>query len=235
MGILGRMDRPLRLVLIRHGETPRNRHKTSLYFADEAARSILPDVSYADMPLTEKGRRQAKVTGAALRGRFGVPDCVYHSGFQRTVETTAGILSVYGPAEREHIRITENTFVRERDSGYTYNMTTEEATRAFPWLADYWRTHGGFFARPPGGESFADVVRRVYLFLDMLFRDCEARTVFVVTHGGTKRCFRYLLERWSHEQMEASQGAENCAVTVYGYSEEEKRLMLEEANAVYWR
>ncbi len=235
MGILGRMDRPLRLVLVRHGETPRNKHKASLYFADEAERSILPDVSYVDMPLTGEGRRQAEATGAALRARFGVPDCMYHSGFRRTVETATGILSAYDAPERARIRIQENTFVRERDSGYTYNMTTEEAERAFPWLPDYWRTHGSFYARPPGGESFADVVRRVYLFLDMLFRDCEARTVFVVTHAGTKRCFRYLLERWSHEEMEASQGTENCGVTVYGYSEAARRLVLEEASSVYWR
>jgi broad specificity phosphatase PhoE len=229
------MDRPVRLVLIRHGETPRNKHKGSLYFTDEAARSSLPDVSYAAMPLTAEGRRQAEATGDGLRARFGVPDRLYHSGFRRTAETKDGILSAYNPAERERIRVFENTFLRERDSGYTYNMTAEEATRAFPWLADYWRTHGNFYGRPPGGESFADVVRRVYLFLDMLFRDCEASTVFVVTHGGTKRCFRYLLERWSPEQMEASQEVENCGVTVYGYSEEARRLVLQELSTVYWR
>ena len=235
MGILGQMDRPLRLVLVRHGETLRNRVKTALYFADDDERRGLPDVAYTDMPLTEEGRRQAEATGSALRERFGVPGCLYHSGFRRTVETMTGILTAYDAAERERIDIRENTFVRERDTGYTYNMTAGEAEIAFPWLQEYWRTHGNFYARPPGGESFADVVRRVYLFLDMLFRDSEGKTVFVVTHGGTKRCFRYLLERWSHEDVETAQGAENCGVTVYRYSEEAKRLLLEEANSVYWR
>ena len=35
--------------------------------------------------------------------------------------------------------------------------TKEEAEKSFPWLREYWETFGGFFARPPGGESLADV------------------------------------------------------------------------------
>ena len=54
-----------------------------------------------------------------------------------------------------------NFYIRERDPGYTYDMTEAEAGSAFPWLAEYWQTFGGFFSRPPGGESLADVAARV--------------------------------------------------------------------------
>ena len=93
-----------------------------------------------------------------------------------------------------------NLFVRERDPGFTYDMTEAEAEAAFPWLNEYWHTFGGFFARPPGGESLADVVGRVHTFLNTLFRDRAGQKVMVVTHGGTIRCFRFALERWDYEQ-----------------------------------
>jgi broad specificity phosphatase PhoE len=79
-------------------------------------------------------------------------------------------------------------------------MTEAEAEAAFPWLEEYWRTFGGFMARPPGGESLADVVGRVHMFLDVLFRDRIGQKVLVVTHGGTIRCFRFALERWHYSQ-----------------------------------
>ena len=93
-----------------------------------------------------------------------------------------------------------NLFVRERDPGFTYDMTEAEAEAAFPWLSEYWQTFGSFFARPPGGESLADVVGRVHTFLNTLFRDRAGQKVMVVTHGGTIRCFRFALERWGYEQ-----------------------------------
>lgn len=70
-------------------------------------------------------------------------------------------------------------------------MTTTEAEAAFPWLQGYWDTFGRFFARPPGGESLAEVATRVYLFLGMLFRDRPQQRILVVSHAGTLRVFRY--------------------------------------------
>ena len=96
-----------------------------------------------------------------------------------------------------------NIFIRERDPGFTYDMTEEEAEAAFPWLNEYWHTFGGFMARPPGGESLADVVGRVHTFLDTLFRDRAGQKVLVVTHGGTIRCLRFALERWNYERRRA--------------------------------
>ena len=68
-----------------------------------------------------------------------------------------------------HVR--HHLFLRERDAGRTYEMTTAETDTAFPWLHDYWNTFGRFLARPPGGESLAEAAARMYLFLGMLFRD----------------------------------------------------------------
>ena len=111
-----------------------------------------------------------------------------------------------------------------------------EAEAAFPWLQDYWNTYGTIFARPPGGESMADVAQRVYLFLGMLFRERAGQRVLVVTHGGTLRMFRMLLERWDWDEAETRFHADsvpNCSATTYTFDPEAGRLTLRGLAQVY--
>ncbi len=231
--------RPSRLILIRHGESMRNlAKKGSVYFADDEARNTVKGIPDHEIALTEEGWRQARETGMHLRERFGAPDYFYHSGYARTKQTLQGILEAYAPSERELIQVRMNQFIRERDPGYTYDMTKEEAERNFPWLDEYWKTFGGFFSRPAGGESLADVVNRWYTFLNMLFRDRAGKKVWVTLHGGTLRCARMVLERWDYEQAlrwPEGQHPENCGVTVYNFSPEQGRMVLQEYNTVYWK
>jgi broad specificity phosphatase PhoE len=115
-------------------------------------------------------------------------------------------------------------------------MTEAEAVAAFPWLKEYWQTFGGFFSRPVGGESLAQVVERVYLFLNMLFRDRAGQKVLIIAHGGTIKCLRFLLEHWDYEKaLSSSENCENCSLTLYEYSSKEKKLVLKERNTVYWK
>lgn len=234
------MDRPRRLVLVRHAESARNEAKKgSTYFADDAARRMVQGVPDHKNPLTANGISQARQTGQVIRERYGTFDYVYHSGYERTIQTVEEILSAYTAEERRRMQVRSNLFIRERDPGHTYDMTEAEAEAeaAFPWLREYWQTFGGFFARPPGGESLADVVERVYIFLNTLFRDRAGQDVLVGMHGGTLRCFRYVLERWDYEQAlkwPPGQSPANCGVTVYEYNETLRRLELKTYNDVYW-
>jgi broad specificity phosphatase PhoE len=233
------MERPSLLVLVRHAESARNKAKgNAVYFADEEARKTVRGVADHLIPLTPEGVTQAERTGPALRERFGDFDYAYHSGYRRTTDTLSGLLAAYPPADRERMTVRTSPFIRERDAGYTYDMTRPEVEAMFPWLEEYWKTFGGFFAHPPGGESMAQVVQRVHLFLNMLFRDHVGQRILVVTHAGTLRCFRFLLEHWDYEQALASppgQGPENCGVTAYRYDHDKGSLALEEYNAVLWR
>jgi broad specificity phosphatase PhoE len=232
------VDRPAVLVVIRHAESARNQAKRgSVYFADDAARRVVRGTPDHLVELTAAGHKQALETGVAIRDRFGLFDYVYTSGYKRTVETAEGILAAYSDSERAQMKVRMNLFIRERDPGHAYDMTQDEAETAFPWLNSYWRTFGGFKARPPGGESLADVVARVHTFLDTLFRDRAGQKILVVTHGGTIRCLRFALERWSYEQAEnwpPGQSPVNCGVTVYRYSPADARLVLEDYNQIYW-
>jgi broad specificity phosphatase PhoE len=232
------MDRPALLVLVRHGESGRNvAKKGNIYFADDESRRAVRGIPDHRIPITDEGKRQAIATGRALHQRFGHFDYLFHSGYLRTVETADGILSAFPEEVRRTIKVRQNLFIRERDSGHAYDMTTEEAEAAFPYLHDYWQTTGSFFAHPPGGESLAQVAERVYLFLNMLFRDRAGERILAVTHGGTLRAFRFLLERWTYEEAETHFRAnppKNCSVTAYEYEPGARRLVLRDYNSVYW-
>src|SRR5258708_2895768 len=130
-----RMERPRRLVLVRHAESARQQaKKDSTYFADDEARRTVRDIANHKIELTPLGVAQARATGIDLRERFGAFDHVYDSGYQRAVQTAEHILHAYTEEERAAMPVRHNIFIRERDPGYAYDMTAEEAEAAFPWL-----------------------------------------------------------------------------------------------------
>src|SRR5579872_1430845 len=132
------MERPQQLVLVRHAQSARNEiKKGKVYFEGDEERSAIKGIPDHDIPLTALGVEQAEQTGVALRENHGPFDYVYHSGYVRTADTTEHILSAYSPEERAKIEVRHNPFIRERDPGYTYEMTTEEAEAAFPWLREH--------------------------------------------------------------------------------------------------
>jgi broad specificity phosphatase PhoE len=230
------MNRPSTLVLVRHAESERNRAKMGkTYFADEEARREVKGIPDHNICLTLEGQAHAIKTGAYLKEHFGTFDYAYHSGYLRTVQTLEGLLASYTKKEVASLKVRQNPFIRERDPGYTYEMTEREAETNFPWLKEHWDTFGGFFAQPIGGESLAQVAQRVYLFLNMLFRDRAGKKILVVTHGGTIRCFRFILEHWSYERAlhwPPGQTPANCGITWYEYDGRQQRLILKEYNTL---
>ena len=191
---------PDRLVLVRHGESARNAAKAGQIYLPAENRDAFLGQSDQATELTDLGWEQAWRTGLALRERFGTFDLVYHSGYRRTIETTSAILEAWPEAERTAMNVREHLLLRERDTGYTVNMTSAEASAAFPWFQSDWTTTGHYICRPPGGESMADVAQRAMLFLHSMADTLANKRVLLVTHAGTTRMFRSVIEGWSHEE-----------------------------------
>ena len=62
----------------------------------------------------------------------------------------------------------------------------------------------------------------------MLFWDRAGARVMVVSHAGTMRMFRYLLERWTHDDVVErghSEPISNCAVIAYRFDSSAGRLV----------
>jgi broad specificity phosphatase PhoE len=132
-----RARRPSLLVLVRHAESQRNvAKKGNRFFLDDEARKRIAGVSDHRTRLTTRGRLQAAQTGTALRAAFGAFEYAYHSGYSRTRETLDGMLAAYSEDERAIVKVRHHLFLRERDTGHTFDMTTAEAEAAFPWLQE---------------------------------------------------------------------------------------------------
>jgi broad specificity phosphatase PhoE len=187
------------LVVARHAESVRNVAKQGhVFFPDDAARDGLDGVPDHLAALTPRGVEQARALGLQLRAAFGTFDCVYHSGYRRARQTADVVVSLLDgpqPVVREHI------LLRERDAGYTVDMTRAEADASYPWLTSYWQSVGPVFSRPPGGESLADVAQRVQVFLDAARHELATRRVLIVSHVGTLRMLRFLVEGWSYDDL----------------------------------
>jgi phosphohistidine phosphatase SixA len=61
--------------------------KGNTFFLDDESRKAVQGVPDHHVPITDEGRRQAEVTGRAVREQFGAFDYVYHSEYRRTEET----------------------------------------------------------------------------------------------------------------------------------------------------
>ncbi len=230
-------SRPNLVVLVRHGESLRNRAKQgNIYLPDKDTADLVRGFADSQVPLIQRGEDQAIQTGIALREKFGIFDAVYDSGYKRTRETRGLAMQSYSDTEHTQMKFRESYLLRERDSGYTHCMTTEEADHHFPYLREHFEREGYFYARPPGGESQADTCKRVYDFNNILFRHRAGKKVLIFTHGGTIRAFRFNLENWSaDEYMEhMPEKPENCGVTVYRFNSVSGQLELQTFNEVYW-
>jgi broad specificity phosphatase PhoE len=79
---------------------------------------------------------------------------------------------------------------------------------------------GKFYFRPPGGESWCDVILRLRSVLDTLTREYCRERVLIVAHQVIVNCFRYLLERLDEASILAADRAgdvPNCSVTSYQF------------------
>ena len=100
--------------------------------------------------------------------------------------------------------------------------------RSFPEEAAHRRLLGKFYHRPPGGESWADVILRLRSMLNTInLHYCDPR-VLIVCHQVVVFCFRYILEsstRPDPRDGQAGRGAE-CEIAEYRFEPDPKGLCI---------
>jgi ribonuclease H / adenosylcobalamin/alpha-ribazole phosphatase len=149
---------PTVTLLLRHGQTPMSVQKRY------AGRS--------DAPLTELGVRQAVAAGQRLASA-GL-SVIVTSPLQRAARTAEEVAVVTGAPV-----VTDPGF-RETDFGAWEGLTFAEVRERWPaemtkWLADP-------AVAPPGGESFAEVSKRVRDALHRVLAGRERQTVLIISH-----------------------------------------------------
>ena len=108
--------------------------------------------------------------------------------------------------------------LRERELGAFDRLTRRGIEKLFPTEAAQRRAVGKFYHRPPGGESWCDVILRLRAALESLSREQRGRRVLVFCHSAVVLCFRYVVERMTEQQIlavDAAVDVANCSITAY--------------------
>ena len=206
---------PQRLWIVRHGESAGN----LALLAAEAGGQHLIDVSArdADVPLSALGVRQAQALGRwfAAQPADQHPTVVLTSPYQRALNTAQILLETPGLGG---IRLIPDERLREKEFGMLNRMTAAGILAKLPEQAELRKTLGKFYYRPPGGESWCDIILRLRSVWSTLREEHAGARVLLVCHSVVTFCFRYLLEALTEEEILAIDKASdvaNCAVTSY--------------------
>jgi broad specificity phosphatase PhoE len=210
---------PTHLWIVRHGESAGNVARDAaqaggLTHIDIATRDV-------DVPLSPLGEEQS----AALGRWFGAmppgerPNVVLSSPYVRARHTAEIVRAAAGIATDE-VSFVFDERLREKEFGVLDRLTRLGIERLHPEQAELRALLGKFYHRPPGGESWCDVILRLRSLVDTISRDHHGARVLVVCHQVIVLCMRYLLERMTEEEVLAvDRAAEvaNCSVTAYAY------------------
>ena len=152
----------MRLFLVRHGETQRNREGQVQ--------------GRGDQDLTDVGRKQAAAVARALI-RENVT-ALYSSPLKRAVETA----EIIGAELGLPVQVAED--MAEADVGGLDGLTSEEMRARYPDFMALW-DHDPGSAVMPGGESLAQVQERVWRLVQSLLGAHPEANVVAVSHNFT--------------------------------------------------
>jgi broad specificity phosphatase PhoE len=184
------------LILVRHGESQGNVAATA---ANEAGTHVISvPARDADVELSPTGREQALALGR-LFADYPAPRraaAVWCSPYARARQTAE--LAVQTGGWSTGVLIDER--LRDRELGILDMLTSAGVEARLPEEAARRRWLGKFYYRPPGGESWADVVLRLRSLLADLERRGGGR-VMLVCHDALVLLFRYILEGLTEQEI----------------------------------
>lgn len=219
-----RQNWPARLWLVRHGQSQGNVARDAAH--EVGAHEIDIDLRDVDVPLSTLGVRQAEAAGRwfAALPRHERPEFILCSPYVRARQT-AEIICEQGALAGGKARTMIDERLREREFGIFDRLTGAGIRHRFPDEAAHRRRLGKFYHRPPGGESWADVILRLRSMLNTVnLHYCDKR-VLIVCHQVVVLCFRYILEELDEAQIlsiDKQSEVLNCGIAAYEFEPDAK-------------
>src|SRR4051812_36799172 len=178
---------PSRLWLVRHGESAGNVARAA---ADVAGVGMIDlTVRDVDVPLSPLGERQADALGRwfAAMDESERPEVILSSPYVRARQTGEAVCRAGGVAAGAKPLVVDER-LREREFGVFDRLTAVGIREKYPELAEHRALLGKFYHRPPGGESWADVILRLRSALDTVsLHHADRRGVVVCPPGVVPR------------------------------------------------
>ena len=199
-----------RILLVRHARSVAN--------ADPTVYLSMPDHM---IPLIDPhADEDAHAAGAAIAA-LGIDPasvCSWTSSFLRCRQTERIVLQcAFGEQPSAALHRRESFLLREQDFGDWDGLDDIEIERRDTLRWDKRKraqdTLGIFYFRYPNGESRADVVERMTIFIGKIHRS-RYRTHLIFLHGVTQRAFRMAWMNRSVEWFEAEKNPFNASVLV---------------------
>ena len=212
------------LYIVRHGESAGNVAREAALLAGE--REIDLNVRDVDVPLSKLGEEQSVVLGrwfAALPDN-AKPSVILTSPYLRARNSAAIIAEAAGLADDAYSLVVDER-LREKEFGILDRLTRVGIEAYHPEQAEFRRLLGKFYHRPPGGESWCDVILRLRSAVEMISREYWGERVLLVCHSVVVLCMRYLLEHMTEAEILAidrTNEIANCSVTSYEYDPDAK-------------
>ena len=213
---------PQHLWIVRHGESAGNvardlAHANNATRIDIGARDV-------DVPLSARGETQGDALGAwfARLPDGERPEIVLASPYRRAVGTAARIRAAGGLTPEASPLISDER-LREREFGILDRLTSAGIRELYPEQAELRSAVGKFYHRPPGGESWCDVILRLRSALDTISLHYAQKRVLIVAHQVVVLCLRYLLENLDEAALmaiDAKGDVVNCGLTEYAFDPE---------------
>jgi probable phosphoglycerate mutase len=210
---------PERLWLVRHGESAGNVAQAAAMAAGHGRIAI--EHRDVDVPLSALGEEQAQVLGRwfAVLPERERPEVLLTSPYVRAQHTSQLICEACGLVPEAPDFVVDER-LREKEFGILDRLTAMGIRDFHPDQAEFRRLLGKFYHRPPGGESWCDVILRLRSALDTLSLHHAGRRVLLVSHQVVVLCLRYLLEDMTEAQIlkiDREGDVANCGVTEYRF------------------
>ena len=193
----------MELIIIRHGQTSWNEHHRVQGLSDQ--------------PLSKEGRRQAALLGKRFAKKH--LNAIYTSKLKRAKETGEAVAR-YHP----HLEVIAEKTLNEMDWGCWEGLTFEQVEKKHPEQFAA-RQKDKFRSAPRGGESPADLKKRLTPFLRKLVNKHRGQTALIVGHGGVNRVMMGILLGWDGQKI-AGITSKNTAVNILHVKEGKSRLRL---------
>jgi len=209
---------PSVLWVVRHGQSAGNVARDA---ADQAGlHRIALTARDVDVPLSDLGQEQARSLGRwfAAAHEDGRPGVMLASPYVRAVETAQLFREAGGCRADEKICLDER--LREKEFGILDGLTSAGIRAVHPEQAEFRNLMGKFYHRPPGGESWADVIFRLRALMDTVSLHYGGQRVMIVAHQVVVLCLRYIIENMTEAEILAIDregDVANCAITEYTF------------------
>jgi broad specificity phosphatase PhoE len=216
---------PEKLWIVRHGQSAGNVARDA---ADAAGLGVIDlAVRDVDVPLSDLGHEQAGALGRwfAALPEAERPEVVLASPYVRARQTAKAICEAGGVTKEARQPVVDER-LREREFGLWDRLTSAGVREKFPDQAEQRTLLGKFYHRPPGGESWADVILRLRGALDTISLHHADRRVLIVCHQVVVLCLRYILEEMDEAQILAidKEGdVVNCGVLEYDFEPDDAK------------